>query len=310
MTSGLTRREALALLAMAGMSASGSSVFLGVPRRGGSSSEERRGTEELRGTLGGAIGLGTWQTFDVGTSEAARKPLEEVLSLFVQLGGFIVDSSPMYGRSEEVLGDLAVKLGVRDQLFMATKVWTRGRAAGIRQMEDSERKLRGRIDLMQVHNLVDAGTHLETLKEWKAKKRIRFIGITHYTSSAYGDLASVLRRGGIDFVQLNYSIAEREAERNLLPLAQELGVAVLVNRPFGSGSLFRETRGKAVPEFAKEIGCASWAELFLKFVISHPAVTYAIPATSKPEHLRQNMRAGTGPMPDAAMRERIADAVG
>ena len=158
-------------------------------------------------------------------------------------------------------------------------------------MEDSERKLRGTVDLMQVHNLLDVDTHLKTLQEWKAKKRIRYIGITHYTSSAYADLAAVLRRGGIDFVQLNYSLAEREAERSLLPLAQELGVAVLVNRPFGGGSLFRETRGKALPAFAKEIGCTSWAELFLKFVVSHPAVTCAIPATSKPEHLRQNMRA-------------------
>jgi diketogulonate reductase-like aldo/keto reductase len=291
MTNALTRREALALLA--------------VGAAGLTSRRSKTIVEPLP-----IIGLGTWQTFDVGASEAARKPLQEVLSLFVQLGGRVVDSSPMYGRSEEVLGDIAAKLGVRDKLFMATKVWTSGRAAGIRQMEESERKLRGRVDLMQVHNLVDVDTHLETLKEWKAKKRIRYIGITHYTSSAYGDLASVLRRGGIDFVQLNYSLAEREAERSLLPLAKELGVAVLVNRPFGAGSLFRETRGKAVPGFAKEIGCTSWAELFLKFVVSHPAVTCAIPATSKPEHLRQNMRAGTGPMPDAAMRKRIADAVG
>ncbi len=292
MTSRLTRREALALLAVgaaAGMKTRRSkTAMLDLP----------------------IIGLGTWQTFDVGAAESARKPLDEVLSLFVQLGGRVVDSSPMYGRSEEVLGDLAVKLGVRDKLFMATKVWTSGRVAGIRQMEESERKLRGRVDLMQVHNLVDVDTHLKTLKEWKAQKRIRFIGITHYTSSAYDDLAEVLRRGGIDFVQLNYSLAEREAELSLLPLAQKLGVAVLVNRPFGAGSLFRETRGKAVPAFAKEIGCTSWAELFLKFVVSHPAVTCAIPATSKAEHLRQNMRAGTGPMPDAAMRKRIADAVG
>jgi diketogulonate reductase-like aldo/keto reductase len=288
----VTRREALALLAMGAA--------------GGLTSRRSKTIVEPLPI----IGLGTWQTFDVGASAAARKPLEEVLSLFVQLGGRVVDSSPMYGSSEEVLGDLAVKLGVRDKLFMATKVWTRGRAAGIRQMEDSERKLRGRVDLMQVHNLVDVDTHLETLKEWRAKKRIRYVGITHYTSSAYGDLAAVLRRGGIDFVQLNYSIAEREAEHRLLPLAKELGVAVLVNRPFGSGSLFRDTRGKTVPAFAKEIGSTSWAELFLKFVVSHPAVTCAIPATSKAEHLRQNMRAGTGPMPDAAMRKRIADAVG
>ncbi|MDP9193234.1 MAG: aldo/keto reductase [Acidobacteriota bacterium] len=287
----LTRREALALLAVG---AAATKI-------------DRTKMAKLKLPL---IGLGTWQTFDIGPIESARKPLEEVLSLFVQLGGTVVDSSPMYGRSEDVLGQIAAKLGVRNKLFVATKVWTSGRAAGIRQMEDSERKLRGPVDLMQVHNLLDADTHLGTLKEWKAKKRIRFIGITHYTSSAYADLAAVLRRGGIDVVQLNYSLAEREAERSLLPLAQELGVAVLVNRPFGGGSLFRDTRGKALPAFAKEIGCTSWAELFLKFVVSHPAVTCAIPATSKAEHLRQNMRAGTGPMPDAAMRKRIADAVG
>lgn len=287
----LTRREALALLAV------------------GATATKIDRTKLAKMDLP-VIGLGTWQTFDVGPTESARKPLEEVLSLFVQLGGSIVDSSPMYGRSEDVLGQIAAKLGVRNKLFVATKVWTSGRVAGIRQMEDSERKLRGPVDLMQVHNLLDVDTHLRTLKEWKAKKRIRFIGITHYTSSAYADLAAVLRRGGIDVVQLNYSLAEREAERSLLPLAQELGVAVLVNRPFGGGSLFRDTRGKALPAFAKEIGCTSWAELFLKFVVSHPAVTCAIPATSKADHLRQNMRAGTGPMPDAAMRKRIADAVG
>lgn len=255
------------------------------------------------------IGLGTWQTFDVGSSDSARKPLKDVLSLFVQLGGRVVDSSPMYGRSENVVGDLAAELGVRDKLFMATKVWTSGRASGITQMQDSERKLRGKIDLMQVHNLVDVDTHLRTLREWKAQGRIKHIGITHYTSSAYDDLAAVLRRGGIDFVQINYSLAEREAERRLLPLAQELGVKVLINRPFGAGSLFRETRGKPVPTFAKELGATSWAELFLKFVISHPAVTCAIPATSKVAHLRENMNAGTGVMPDAKMRARIAAAV-
>ena len=255
------------------------------------------------------IGLGSWQTFDVGSSDAERKPLAEVLSLFVQLGGRVVDSSPMYGRSESVLGDLSMKLGVRDKLFMATKVWTNGRAAGIAQMEDSERKLRGKIDLMQIHNLQDADTHLETLRAWKREGRIRYLGITHYTAGAHNELADHIRRGGIDFLQVNYSLAEREAERRLLPLAKEKGVAVLANRPFGAGSLFRETRGKALPSFAKELGAASWAELFLKFVISHPAITCAIPATSKPEHLRQNMSAGRGPMPDEAMRKRIADAV-
>lgn len=255
------------------------------------------------------IGLGTWQTFDVGASASERKPLSEVLSLFVKLRGQVVDSSPMYGRSEQVVGDLAVQLGVRDKLFMATKVWTTGRAAGIAQMEASERKLRGKVDLMQVHNLQDADTHLETLRRWKSEGRIRYLGITHYHSGAYDDLAAYIRRGGIDFVQLNYSLAEREAERSLLPLAKERGVAVLVNRPFGAGSLFRETRNKPLPSFAKDLGATSWAELFLKFVISHPAVTVAIPATSKPDHLRQNMSAGKGPMPDAALRRKIADAL-
>ena len=251
------------------------------------------------------IGLGTWQTFDVADS----KPLEPVLSTFVQLGGKVIDSSPMYGRSEAVVGALAVSLGLRDQLFVATKVWTTGRANGIEQMQDSERKLRGKIDLMQVHNLQDADTHLETLRRWKAEGRIKHIGITHYHSGAYPEIEKYLRRGGIDYLQINYSLAEREAEQRILPLAKERNVRVLINRPFGAGSLFRETRGKALPAFAKELGATSWAELFLKFVISHPAVTVAIPATSKVEHLRQNMNAGKGPMPHAAMRKRIADAI-
>jgi diketogulonate reductase-like aldo/keto reductase len=251
------------------------------------------------------IGLGTWQTFDVSDP----KPLAPVLQTFVQLGGRVIDSSPMYGRSEEVVGDLATSLGVRDKLFVATKVWTSGRAAGIRQMEDSERKLKGKVDLMQVHNLLDADTHLETLRRWKAEGRIKHIGITHYTSSAYPALEQYLKRDGIDFLQVNYSLAEREAEQRILPLARERGVKVLINRPFGAGSLFRETRNKPVPAFAKDLGVTSWAELFLKFVISHPAVTVAIPATSKVDHLRQNMNAGKAPMPDEETRKRIAGAI-
>jgi len=246
------------------------------------------------------VGLGTWQTFDA---------LDAILPLFVQLGGSVVDTSPMYGRAEEVLGAVAVKHGLRDKLFVATKVWTSGKRAGIAQMEDSERKLRGPVDLMQVHNLLDAGTHLETLREWKRAGRIRFLGVTHYTSGAYPELARYLERGGIDFVQVNYSLAEREAERRILPLAAERGIAVLINRPFGGGTLFRDARSKPLPPFAKDLGCTSWAELFLKFVLSHPAVTCAIPATSKPEHLRQNMNAGHGPMPNAGMRQRIVAAV-
>lgn len=282
----MTRREAIAILA-AGALGAGGKAREPLPR----------------------IGLGTWQTFDVGPSDAERKPLREVLAEFVKLGGRVVDSSPMYGRSEDVLGDLSVETGVRDKLFVATKIWTSGRAAGIRQMEESERKLRGRVDLMQVHNLLDVDTHLTTLREWKREGRIRYLGITHYTSGAYADLERIIDRGGIDFVQLNYSLAEREAERRILPHALSKGVAVLVNRPFGGGSLFREVRNKPLPSFAAEIGCSSWAELFLEFVIAHPAVTCAIPATSKVEHLRQNMRAGSGVMPDAEMRKRIASSV-
>jgi diketogulonate reductase-like aldo/keto reductase len=252
------------------------------------------------------IGLGTWQTFDVRDT----RPLEPLLAEFVKLGGRVVDSSPMYGASEEVLGAVAVKMEVRQKLFVATKVWTTGRDAGIAQMEASIRKLRGPVDLMQVHNLVDAETHLATLRAWKREGRIRHLGITHYHAGAHEALARHLERGGIDFLQVNYSLAEREAERRLLPLAKDRGVRVLINRPFAEGALFRLVRGKPLPDFAKELGCTSWSQLFLKFILSHPAVTCAIPATSKLDHLRDNMAAAHGPMPDAAMRERIARAAG
>lgn len=254
------------------------------------------------------IGLGTWHTFDVGRSAADRAPLREVLRRFVAAGGRVVDSSPMYGAAEEVVGDLASELGIVDQLFIATKVWTEGRRDGIRQMEDSMRKLRrDRIDLMQVHNLVDVDTHLDTLKGWKREGRIRYIGITHYQVAAYDDLARLLRRGDIDFVQLNYSLNTRHAERRLLPLAQDLGVAVLVNRPFETGAMLGRIRGKPLPAFAREIGCDSWAQLALAYVVSHPAVTTTIPATANPDHLDANMKAGTLEL-DEPMRKRIADA--
>ncbi|HEX6161606.1 MAG TPA: aldo/keto reductase [Thermoanaerobaculia bacterium] len=254
------------------------------------------------------IGLGTWQTFNVTPSQYG--PLEEVLREFVNLGGKLIDSSPMYGRSEEAVGDIAAKLGVHDRLFLATKVWTSGRQAGIAQMEESMRKLRTkRIDLMQVHNLVDAATHLDTLRAWKKEGRIRYLGITHYTSGAYGQVEAMLRREPVDFLQINYSVGEREAERRLLPLAKEKGISVIANRPFAEGALLRQLAAKPLPDFAKEIDCTSWAQLLLKFVISHPAITAAIPATSKVKHLRDNMAAAHGRMPDPALRQRIAAAV-
>jgi len=253
------------------------------------------------------IGLGTWQTFDVGLNQPAREPLKAVLREFARAGGRVIDSSPMYGNSETVAGDLAAELGVHKQLFLATKVWTSGREAGVRQMEESFRRLRAqRMDLMQVHNLVDYRTHLATLRRWKAEGKVRYIGVTHYTASAYNELARVIASEELDFVQLNYSLVEREAEKRLLPFAAEKQLAVLVNRPFAEGRLFRRARGKSLPAWAMEIGCASWAQFFLKFIISHPAVTCAIPATSKLDHLADNMRAGLEPIPDAKDRDRMA----
>jgi aryl-alcohol dehydrogenase-like predicted oxidoreductase len=254
-----------------------------------------------------AVGLGTWQTFDVGANEAAREPLKRVLQQFVRAGGSVTDSSPMYGRAETVVGELAASLGAHKQLFLATKVWTSGREAGERQMEESLRRLRTRrLDLMQVHNLLDYRTHLETLRRWKAEGRVRYVGVTHYTAGAYDELARVITSEALDFVQLNYSLAERDADKRLLPLAAEKQLAVLINRPFAEGQLFRRVRGKALPPWAGEIGCTTWAQFFLKFIVSHPAVTCAIPATSKAEHLADNMQALHGPVPDAPMRNRMA----
>jgi diketogulonate reductase-like aldo/keto reductase len=252
-----------------------------------------------------AIGLWTWQTFDVAPS--ARAGLEGVLGAFVELGGSVVDSSPMYGRSEEVVGDLAAKLGVQSTLFLATKVWTSGKTAGIRQMEDSMRKLRtSRIDLMQVHNLVDIDAHLDTLAEWKREGRVRYVGVTHYTAGHHDAVARIIAARPVDFVQINYSVGEREAESRLLPMARERGVAVLANRPFAGGDLFRRLRSRPLPAWTAEIDCASWAQVLLKFVISHTAITCAIPATSQVTHLRDNMQAAHGRLPDAALRARIA----
>lgn len=259
------------------------------------------------GELLPVVGLGTYQSFDVGGSPAERDPLREVLRLFVQQGGTLVDSSPMYGPSESVVGDLAVELGLIGKLFMATKVWTSGRDAGIRQMEESLRRMKvERMDLMQIHNLLDWKTHLATLKQWKVAGRIRYIGITHYHSGAYADLERLMKSKEFEFVQFNYSIAEREAEERILPLAHELGIAVIVNRPFAQASLFSHVRGKDMPAWAAEFDCKSWGQFFLKYILSHPAVTCVIPATGKPQHLTDNMGAGTGKLPDEATRRRMA----
>jgi diketogulonate reductase-like aldo/keto reductase len=256
------------------------------------------------------VGLGTWQTFDVGTTPAERRPLEEVLALFAKLGGRVVDSSPMYGRAEQVIGEIATKLDLHQSLFLATKVWTTGRQAGIESMEKSLAKLQvRRIDLMQVHNLVDAKTHLATLRDWKQKDRARYVGITHYSSSAYDQLAKLLRSEKLDFIQINYSLLEREAKEQILPLAQDRGVAVMVNRPFGGGDLFARVRQKPLPEWAAEFDCHSWAQFLLKWIIAHPAVTCAIPATSNAHHLEDNMQSAIGRLPAVKLRQRMVDLV-
>jgi diketogulonate reductase-like aldo/keto reductase len=256
------------------------------------------------------IGLGTWRTFDVDLTSDNRRQLGDVLSLFIKLGGRVIDTSPMYGRAEDVIGELTAALGIRDKLFQATKVWTRGQENGIRSMERSMVRLRAKqIDLIQVHNLVDVHTHLATLREWKEQGRIRYIGITHYESGAFDEVEKIMRSEKLDFVQINYSLMEREAEEKILPLAQERGIAVIVNRPFGGGDLFDRVRSKSLPEWSADFDCRSWAQFFLKWIIANSAVTCAIPATGKARHLEDNMQAGIGRLPDTKMRQRMVELV-
>ena len=263
------------------------------------------------GELLHAVGLGTWQTFDVAGDAGGRAAAREVLARFVKAGGQMVDSSPMYGSSESVVGELASDLGAEKSLFLATKVWTTGREAGMRQMEESMRRMRTltpdprAIDLMQVHNLTDVKTQLKTLREWKEQGRIRYIGITHYHEGAYAELERLIKSEDLDFAQFNYNVAATAAELRLLPLCAERKTAVIVNRPFEEGDLFRRVKGRELPKWAGEFDCHSWAQFFLKFIISHPAVTCAIPATRNPDYLADNMGAALGRLPDVAMRRRM-----
>jgi diketogulonate reductase-like aldo/keto reductase len=253
------------------------------------------------------IGLGTSQVFDVGGDAASREPLREVLRLMLEGGGKIIDTSPMYGRAEAVTGDLVGDADARPRVFLATKVWTSGREAGIAQMRRSAELLKSPvIDLIQIHNLLDWRTHLATLRAMKAEGKIRYIGITHYTTGALSQLAGILSsEPGIDFVQCAYSLGTREAETALLPIAASRGVAVIVNRPFEDGDLFRRVRGRALPGWAAEFDCRSWAQLFLKYIFAEPAVTCAIPATANPAHMEDDLKAGFGRLPDANQRQQI-----
>ncbi len=258
------------------------------------------------GELLPVIGMGTSRTFDVGGDAGAREGLAQVLRAFFAGGGTLIDSSPMYGTAELVTGDLLGAIRP-EAMFLATKVWTDGEEAGAAQVEESANRLGvARLDLEQVHNLRDWRTHLRTLRSLKAEGRLRYVGITTSRAAQYADFEAVMRSDALDFVQLNYSVGEREAERVLLPLARDRGMAVLVNRPFMRGALFRRVAGRPIPAWAAEIDCASWAQLLLKFVVSSPAVTCVIPATADVGHMRDNMQAGFGRLPDAGMRERIA----
>lgn len=302
---GFSRRATLKLLAAGSLLAAG-----GVNSARGESTPLLKRAIPRSGELLPAVGLGTYRTFDVGTSREERAPLTEVLELFVQAGGTVVDTSPMYGRSEGVVGDLAAELSITKSLFLATKVWTTGHDAGIRQMEESFHLLRTeRIDLMQVHNLLGLSTHLRTLHEWKASRKIRYFGITHYHEDAYRELERLLRSEDFDFLQINYSVRERKAEQTILPLAAERGVAVIVNRPFAQGNLLARVRDKPLPPWAADFDCTSWAQFFLKYILANRAVTCVVPATANPEHLVENMAAGTGPLPDEATRRRMVQLV-
>lgn len=262
------------------------------------------------GELLPVIGLGTYVVFDVASGAAQSDELRQVLKLFVAGGGSVVDSSPMYGRAERTIGDLTSELALHSSIFLATKVWTSGQQAGIDQMRASLRLMRTqRIDLMQVHNLLDLATHIKTLRVWKQAGTIRYLGITHYHSGAYIELEKLLKTRDYDFVQFNYSLAEREAETRLLPVAAETGTAVIANRPFAQGGLFARVKGKPLPAWTAEFDCDSWAQFFLKYIVAHPAVTCAIPGTGKAQHMTDNLKAGIGKLPDSRLRQRMIELV-
>ena len=297
---GMTRREVCALLASAAtLCATGARA---------ETEEHVKHKIPSSGDMVPVIGMGSSNTFDVGESAAEREPLAEVLQIFAAGGGTVIDTSPMYGRAESVLGDLIERLQMRPKLWIATKVWTRGRAEGLRQIETSMRRLRTKtLELVQIHNLLDWREHVPTLRQLREDGRIRYTGITHYRADAHGDLLSVLGAERFDWVQVNYSLGEREAESRLLPWCAAHGVAVMANRPFADGELFARTRDKPLPPWAAELGCHSWAQFFLRYAASHPAVTCVIPATAKPKHMTDNVEAGRAPLPDARDRTRMAE---
>jgi diketogulonate reductase-like aldo/keto reductase len=291
-----TRREVLAAAAAMGI----------VPVAG--LAEERKMTSRAIPSSGEelpAIGLGTYSVFDVSSTAEEIAIRQEIVDLLLGEGGSVIDTSPMYNRSEKVIGDVIDAGSPRDAMFIATKVWTNGRDAGIGQMERSAQLMNTDvIDLMQVHNLRDTDIHMRSIRDWQEDGRIRYNGLTHYTESAFDRLEAAMKKHKPEFIQINYSLGEREADERILPLANDLGIAVLINRPYQSGRLFKAVSGESLPGWATDFA-ASWGQFFLKFIISHPAVTCVIPATSKPHHMSDNLEAGFGPLPDDAMRQRM-----
>ena len=252
------------------------------------------------------IGMGTSRTFDAGDDRVVRQNLREVLQTFFDNGGAVIDSSPMYGSAETVVGDLLKSISNKETLFAATKVWTYGKQNGIKQMHESMRRMGVNVmDLMQIHNLRDWKIHLPTLRQWKEEGKIRYIGITTSHGRSHAELEQILRSEPLDFVQFTYSIGNRTVEDRLIPLAADRGVATLINRPFQRGELFQRVKGKSLPDWSTEFDCRSWGQFFLKFIVSHPAVTCVIPATSKVHHMQDNMSAGFGRLPTKAMRRRM-----
>jgi aryl-alcohol dehydrogenase-like predicted oxidoreductase len=253
------------------------------------------------------IGLGTWQTFDVGSAKSERAPLDEVLTKLLAAGARVIDSSPMYGRAEEVTGDELAAIAPQAKPFLATKVWTSGKREGQTQIARSMQRMRTKtLDLLQVHNLLDVHTHLPVLRDLKAAGTIRYLGVTHYQHGAFDQIEKLMKTEKLDFIQIPYSFVDRAVEQRILPAAQDTGTAVLVMTPFESGGLFKQVKGKPLPAWASELDCASWAQFFLKFLLGHPAVNCPIPATSNPAHVADNVGAGLGRLPDAKQRARMA----
>ena len=298
-----TRRRALKYLATIG-----ATTLLPMPMSAQPNKPLIKRSIPKSGELLPVVGIGTYDTFNVGPKAVERAELKQVLLEFAALGGSVIDSSPMYGEAERVVGDLTGELGNRDKYFFATKVWTSGQQAGVRQMEQSFSLMRTKhMELMQIHNLLDLEVHTKTLKDWKASGKIRHIGITHYHAGAHAELEKLIKTNTYDTVQFNYSMLEREAEARLLPACLEAGVAVIVNRPFAQANLFGRVKGKPLPAWAAEFDCTSWAQFFLKYLLGHPAVTCVIPGTRRVAHLQDNMQAGMGRLPDAAMRQRMLE---